>query len=292
MMSEKTALTSKDIIVLKEKAAQCRRNWGVPQDVAIGNDLFKILEDREEIIICEYPFKTKTKSNTDATITMFEGAGEQYPFIGLNSSIYMDEQIFALAHEMYHYLARKGKACDIDVEEDPLVEAKADRFAAELLLPHEELNRRVQRYFPDGTIASAPFLRLLRFISALHGEWWLPFRSIVKRLREEGYITSEQYDELVEVDCRNSESEYSKIFKNLDPVSYNNVNLKSEEIRISKSAIMTTLSNYEDGDISYEEFVKTLRLFNKHPSDFGYEAIVEEDDDDLSFLFKEDTDES
>ena len=292
MMSDKTTLTSKVITELKEKANQCRKNWGVFPDVPVGNDLFKLLEEKEKIIICEYPFQTATKANTDATITIFESVYGQFTFIGLNSSIYMDEQIFALAHEMYHYLTRTGKAYDSSEDaEDHLVEAKADRFAAELLLPYDVLKQRVERYFPDDAIAKAPFLRLLRFIAALHGEWWLPFRSIVRRLNEEGFITSEQFSELLEVDSRNPESEYAKIFKNLDPVSYGNVNLKSEEIRISKEAIMATVSNYEDGDISYDEFVETLTLFNKKPSDFGYEAVVEEDED-LSFLFKEDADES
>ena len=49
MMSDKTTLTSKVITELKEKANQCRKNWGVFPDVPVGNDLFKLLEEKEKI---------------------------------------------------------------------------------------------------------------------------------------------------------------------------------------------------------------------------------------------------
>ena len=290
-MKNKRVLDARDVIKLRSLANDIRKHWGVFSDVPVGNDLIKLLEDKENIIICEYPFETTSESHTDATITIFETNYGKLTFIGLNSSIYMDEQIFALAHELYHYLTKTGKAYHLDDDvEDEWDEAKADRFAAELLLPIDALISKVEKYFPNGSINDAPYLRLLRFIAVLQGEWWIPFRSVVMRLREEKFITSEQYEQLMEIDCRDLKGDYSKIFENFDPTAHKILNYKSKKIRISRDAINATISNYEDGDISYEELVKTLELFNMHPSDFGYTVTVELDDD-MSFLFKEDDDE-
>lgn len=291
MMKNKRILNTRDVKKLRYLANETRKHWGVFFDVPVGNDLVKLLEDKENIIICEYPFKTISESHTDATITIFETNYGKLTFMGLNSSIYMDEQIFALAHELYHYLTQTGKAYHLEDDvEDAVDEAKADRFAAELLLPFDALTSKVEKYFPDGSITGAPYLRLLRFVAVLQGEWWLPFRSVVMRLHEENIITTAQYEELMNTDCRDLKGDYSKIFENLDPTSHKILNYKSEKIRISQEAINATISNYEDGDISYEELVETLELFNMHPSDFGYTVTVELDDD-MSFLFKEDNDE-
>lgn len=121
-------------------------------------------------------------------------------FIGLNTAIYYDEQLFALAHELYHYITKTGKAYETDMdEEDKRTEKMADRFAAELLLPSETLNHMVMAQFKTSCLKKVTNLRLLRFIARLQSEWWLPYRALVLRLNEEKYITDEQVDALFKI---------------------------------------------------------------------------------------------
>ena len=75
-----------------------------------------MLIEQEGIAICQYPFPTSKKSHTDANITRFETSSDQMIFIGLNTAIYYDEKLFALAHEMYHYITKTCKSYETDID--------------------------------------------------------------------------------------------------------------------------------------------------------------------------------
>lgn len=283
-MRDNQNLKLRDVLDVKELALTARKRIGVYEDFPIGNDLRHILED-EKIIICEYPFENANESHTDATITIFDTSFGELTFIGLNSSLYYDEQIFALAHEYYHYLTRTGKAYQYIDKDELLTEQKADRFAAEFILPSNALMKRVIKDFNAERICDdVPWLRLLRFIASIHITWWLPYRSIVRRMHEEGIISKSLYEKLYIVDCRDCNEEYARIFRNLDEEIFTLLNTKSKVVRISKQAIMVTISNFEDGYISEDDLVALLETFGKKPSDFGYQIIADEDED-LNSIF-------
>ena len=93
-------LSLKQTEEIKLLASEIRRSFGIVNDIPIANDIFMLL-DKKGIILCQYPFKASEGSHTDATITWFEMENEPLTFIGLNTAIYYDEQIFAVAHELY-----------------------------------------------------------------------------------------------------------------------------------------------------------------------------------------------
>ena len=170
-------LTPVQIVDIRNKAKDARKWFGITDDEApIANDIFKLIE-RRNIILCEYPFDISEDSHTDATLTRFETGGDPIVFIGLNTSLYYDEQMFALAHELYHYITQTGKAYTEEETEDPILEKKADRFAAELLLPGSVLENRVLNEFGERKIDGSRVLRTLRFIARLQSEWWLPYHA-------------------------------------------------------------------------------------------------------------------
>ena len=138
-MSKEIELTALQIENVRKKADETRKLFGIFGDVPIANDIFMLLE-KNNIILCEYPFEASEGSHTDATLTRFETRDEPIMFIGLNTSLYYDQQIFALAHELYHFKTKTGKSYTEEENEDPLLEKQADRFAAELLLPSGTLH--------------------------------------------------------------------------------------------------------------------------------------------------------
>lgn len=73
---------------------------------------------------------------------------------------------------------------DVPITKDifMLLEKKADRFAAELLLPDDILHSRVVSQFKSPDLSLVTELQLLRFIARLQGEWGLPYRSILFRI--------------------------------------------------------------------------------------------------------------
>lgn len=281
-MNKEIILTETDIENIKRLADDTRKSFGIYGDVPIANDMFMLLEQRE-IILCQFPFPTTKKSHMDANITRFENDNEPITFIGLNTSIYFDEQIFALAHELYHYITKTGKAYHNEIdEEDTLTEKKADRFAAELLLPGEVLHSRIVSEFKTSKIDTVNELRLLRFIARLQSEWWLPYRSLVLRLYEEGFIEQSMFVQLYMINDRDPESIYSKIFCSISPDCFKKLNEQTQRTDISNRVLEIFIQNYEDGIMTDDEFTKLMQMFGKSPVDFGFDLIA--DDNELEEL--------
>jgi Zn-dependent peptidase ImmA (M78 family) len=285
-MNKEIELTVPQIESVRQKAGEVRKMFGLYGDVPIANDIFMLLE-KKNIILCEYPFEASEGSHTDATLTRFEEKDTSIVFIGLNTSLPYDEQIFALAHELYHFITKTGKAYTDEDIEAPLTEKLADRFAAELLLPMAALRSQVVSEFKTEKIESSLYLRTLRFVARLQCEWWLPYHAIITRLYEEGHIEAAFFEQLYEIDDRKPESPYCRIFSAIDPEKYTLLNSCTHRKGVSNAALETILLNYEEGEVTDDEFVEVLDLLGKSPHDFGYDLSVSPEDlEELSDLFE------
>lgn len=141
-------------------------------------------------------------------------------------------------------------------------------------------------WFKGSDLSLVTKLQLLRFIAQLQEEWWLPYRSIVFRIWEEGYIREDMFDYLFYIDARDPNSKYSKIFSNMAQDCYRILNEKTRCIEISSHVLEIFIQNYEDGNITEDDFVELLGLFGKSPEDFGFELCVDaEDIKELQELF-------
>lgn len=285
-MKREMILTEEQIVETKELADNTRKEFGIFGDVPIAKDIFMLIE-KKHIILCQYPFETEKESHMDANITWFETKYGSLTFIGLNTSLYFDEQIFALAHELYHFITKTGKAYEANEEEDQLTEKKADRFAAELLLPSDALRSRVVSWFKSSDLSKVTELQMLRFIVRLQDEWWLPYHSIVLRIWEEGYIGKDMFDNLFRIDARDPDSRYGRIFSSMAQDCHRILNEKTRCIEISSHVLEVFIQNYEDGNTTDDDFVELLGLFGKSPEDFGFEFSVNaEDMEELQELFE------
>jgi Zn-dependent peptidase ImmA (M78 family) len=210
-------------------------------------------------------------------------------FIGLNTADFFDKQVFAIAHELYHFFTKTGSHLSRQNEEEyDVVEARANRFAAEFLFPEEVLKNRIFEEFKSYSLKKIQIKVLLRFIARLHCTWWLPYRSLVKRLWEVQAITKQQYEELYLIDERDRDGEYFRIGKSTQYDDFIRLNTATKTIGTSPSAIETVLRNFENNLIDEDTFAKILELFNKSPSDFGYEISVSQDDlDELRDFFED-----
>ena len=270
----KTELTKEQINEVKELTNDVRKELGVYSDVPVADDLRSFLEKRG-IIVCEQVFS----ENIDAAITIFEASDDKMTFIGLNSALHYDEQLFALAHELYHYLTKTGAA--YEDKEDAVTERKADRFAAELLLPSDVLSQNI-----DGVDLNKESInRVWRIIARIQNKWWLPYRAIVNRLNEEGYISEFRYDELYHSEHRDPTTGYGRILCSVNKKKFQLLNSVLATNSISDNVVELTIQNFEDEIISEEEFIDSLALFGKEPADFGFEIRAVNDDEEMADLF-------
>lgn len=133
--------------------------------------------------------------------------GKEKAYIILNVNKPLANQIFAAAHEFYHYIKDYQKfrdkpyVCDFSMLKD-VNEKKASRFAAELLLPEEALHREIKEFCKKKElidIKKANFNNLASLCIFLTIKYQMPLKAVIYRLAEEGFISDidsciENYD--------------------------------------------------------------------------------------------------
>lgn len=265
---------------IRKLAEEERRTLGFVGETPIASSIFTILE-KLNIRLLEYPIKSeKEKPAFSAALMYSKESGQELIFIGLNTADYFDKQIFAIAHELYHFYTKSCSHLSRSAEEaDNLIENQANRFAAEFLLPENILKSILLNEFKSSTLKEIQIKTLLRFIARLHCNWWLPYKSIVKRLKEIDSISEQQYEHLYCIDERDMEGKYGCIGKNLNKDVFLKLNSVTNNIGISPKDLDLIIRNFEDNIIDEDKFVDTLYLFNKKPDDFGYDFQIAENAD-------------
>lgn len=280
-----TSLKSDDIEAIKELAKEKRVDYAL---APIGEKIFELIPRQNPNLRFETVDLVSDK--IDGMLYIPE-KGEDKAYIILNSKKPFINQIFASAHEYYHYIKdythikKKPYICSFQALRDTN-EKRASRFAAEFLLPEEALRndvrwfRKKENKLPEEGLNFEEYA-VLSIVLTL--KYQMPLKAVIYRLYEEHYIKDiRQFIEKYEViKCVLQELEYFK-----EKVDYlyspNNQYLASENIiyRRMKNA-------YETGYASRDEIIKdaeTLKL-DMHIIDDFFEKIVEdenaEDDKEL-----------
>lgn len=185
---EPNALTRQDIMDIKKLAREKRSDYNI---APIGTGIFNYICERENNLY----FEKECFDNKDLdALIYFPDANRDIAYIVINSNQPLMNQIFAAAHEYYHFLKdfeeirRKPQVCSLSSLKN-INEQKASRFAAEFLLPGEALNRFVEKYL---VLMKRKELRELEDVAAvcyyLSITFGMPLKAVLFRLCEEGYL--------------------------------------------------------------------------------------------------------
>ncbi len=273
-----TFLSELQVEEIRKLVETKRQTLGFIGETPIGEAIFRALESLD-IILLEYPIQSEgDRQAFSAALLHSEVDGEKLVFLGLNTADYLDKQIFAIAHELYHYFTKSGSHLSRLNGGDNLVEAKANRFAAEFLLPQNVLKSIVLKEFKGSCLRTISPRALLRFIARLQCSWSLPYRSLVRALQEIDAIDSIQYDQLYTVDERDNSGEYWKYGEAIDDDVFLRLNTRTLNIGTSPTLIELIIRNFEDDLIDEYLFVEALQLFRKKPEDFGYSPQISSED--------------
>ncbi len=280
-MNSPVVLNELHIEHIRKLARDQRQALGFVGETPIANDIFTIL-DTLDIRLLEYPIEPEgDKPAFSATMLYSKEGGQELVFLGLNTADYFDKQVFAVAHELYHYYTKTGSHLSrLEDEGRDLVETQANRFAAEFLLPQSVVESIVLNEFRTSSLGKIQSKTLLRFIARMQCTWWLPYRSLVRRLKEIGAISSEQYHELYAVEERDLDGDYGRIGKAINHDVFVKLNTVTNSVGVSPKDIEIVIRNFEDDLIDEDKFVDTLVLFGKSPDDFGYDISASEEDVD------------
>ena len=291
-MSQSITLSEREIDEIRKLAKNKRQELSIISDMPIANDIFTILEQLN-IKLLEYPIQSEgDKPAFSAAIMCSEDDGKELVFIGLNTADYFDKQVFSIAHELYHYYTKTGSHLSRDIE-NTSIEAKANRFAAEFLFPEMELKSKILDEFRMSKLEKVSEKTILRFIVRLQCTWWLPYRSIVKKLFEICAISEKQYSKLYGINERDLGAEYGRMGIAFNEEVFKKLNSKTNTIGTSMRDIDIIIRNYEDGLINEDKFTDALSLFDKSPDAFGYKVVVsDEDGEEFNKFFGGNSDEN
>lgn len=146
--------------------------------------------------------------------------GSMRPFVFINTEKNVQEQVWSAAHELGHVwevdaYVRKHMTSEETTEDI------VSRFAAEFMMPEKEfaaeIHRKLNQFSYTGK--SMPVDMMMELIAYLMNTFCTPYKSIVKRFIEMGYVKSETFEVLDKYrDSENlnrviQENQYSRLGK-------------------------------------------------------------------------------
>ena len=267
-------LSEIDVNQIKENARAkigvCRKDNDI-----IGTQIFSILSLFARVIY--YPL------GKDAPwgFTRISGARNdtslEKPFVAINSSIPVDCQVFAAAHELYHiWYEQKPDILPSDLlnaKNQAINEKKANQFVAEFLVDEQLLKQEIDIYkIQKYTIKS--ILQLAALFS-------VPYRTMVKRLFEISAISGSEADKFLS-ETEDAIEQYKKIYS---------IPIVNTDERIAiDNLVELTVNAYEKGLISFEKLEYLLEMSKLTPEDLGIEkksSYSFPSDDELDRIMEE-----
>jgi len=276
-----TRLTESDIAEVKQQAlsklGECRKT----QDV-IGTQIFSLLSLNARVIY--YPLGKTGPWGITYMWGIDSANSSDKPFVVINTSIPVDAQVFAAAHELYHIWYDKkaesipasilGEIDEFGAQLD-VSELKANRFAAEFLVDDELLRQEMRIYSISKHKTSEKSILLLASL------FTVPYKTMVKRLFEIDVIGRNDRDQYL-LKSENDVDQLRKRFSFTIPDC-------DEKIAID-NLVELSVAMYEKQRISYEKLQFLLSMSGLEPRDVGVaepQAYVPPNDDELDDIMEE-----
>jgi len=218
--------------------------------------------------------------------------GEDKAYIILNGNKPFINQIFAAAHEYYHYIydyesvKKMPYVCSLS-SLNSIIEKKASRFAAEILLPEEALSREIRFYknkYAWFEKKECEFEEYAYLSMVLTLKYQLPLKAVIYRLHEEKYLSNIKkfIDNYSVIKCVLMQIE---LVKNDIELLYSNTNKEVENPGIIYQQIEIA---YKNGLASRDEIIKDSISLNLNEeviqSFFDEIDTSDESDDDSEIL--------
>lgn len=283
------ALSRQEINEIKELASEKRADYGI---APIGANIFRYIVEKENNLF----FETEAFDNKDLDALIYmPNANNNIAFIIINSNQSLLNQIFATAHEYYHYLRdiddirKNPRACSLSNQKEKS-EQKASRFAAEFLLPDEALKRHINKWFElikKEKIKDADLQEIAVLCYLLTIKFGLPLKAVLFRLCEEEYIDDigqylSNYN-FLKGTLSEAKTIFSKQVKEL---------LNNDNPYIDDNMYAIIPKAFERGYVSIDKLEKEIKILNLDKEYFSdilkiAEDNEEDEEDEISNELKE-----
>ena len=247
-------LLKDEIELLKNRAKDSRAVYGL--NTPIGTNIFSFLEQKGDIVFQLQNFK---KSELDAMIIKYSSKSLK-KYIVINSDKPLISQVFAAAHELYHYsysfFENPLDSFVCSFSKNDKEEIKANRFAAEFLLPEEALRNELKSFlqFAEGKFLTTPLYKQIAFCFILVIKYCIPLKAVLYRLKEENISNTdyllEHYDDVKKILLKISEEDirvkelYSNKNVYINEQLYDLVPLLYNKGRLDKSTVNEIIKKF------------------------------------------------
>ncbi|MGC8576268.1 MAG: ImmA/IrrE family metallo-endopeptidase [Caldisericum sp.] len=213
-----------------------------------------ILEDKLSVVILEYPLKPKRSKGSD-DVRAFSIYSDISGIV-LNENDHPSVKLFSLFHEVAHLIRKSSGICSLEfeVEKEFEEESFCNKFAAEFLVPVEDMREELTNYsISDNTISE--------IVNNLSKTYGVSKQVILLRLLYLEYLQSEKYylfkKQLEEkgLEKQFGRRIWEKVFKN----QVGNLTIKE-----TKRALL-------ENKISFYEALNILDVKTKYAEKFLYE---------------------
>lgn len=216
-----------------------------------------ILEDKLKLIIIEQPLKPrKTKNKEISDDVRAFSIYADISGIVLNETDHPSIKLFSLFHEVCHLLRKSSGICSLDyeVEKDFKEEFYCNRFAAQFLVPEDDIKKELKIY------PSLPE-RLTEVIDNLSKIYGVSKQVILLRLLYLNFISLQHYYEIKEqyaskeIKPQFGKRNWSRIYKN----------------RVGGIVVKEVKSSLSKNEISFYEALNILDVKVNYAEKFLYE---------------------
>jgi len=216
-----------------------------------------IIEEKLNLIIIEHPLKPKITKGREVSddVRAFSIYAELSGIV-LNESDHPSVKLFSLFHEICHLLRRTSGLCSLEyeVEKKFKEELYCNRFAAEFLVPSNDIKEELKKYSIDTYIIS----EVMDNLSKIYG---VSKQVILLRLLYLNYISPHKYNEFKKyLEEKGKEKQFGlrrwdKVFRN----------------RVGNIVIKEAKRFLKENRISFYEALNILNVKAKYAQKFLYE---------------------
>lgn len=262
-------LKIEDIEKIEKKACNHRKINDLGIETPIGNKIFNILETQYKSLILLYPLE----SNNIAGFTRKQGDSIQ---IFINTSFNKDFQNFVCCHELYHFIQFEEKESDdfivcsnkdisetVDENNIQLEELKANYFSAAFLLPREVIEDRFKKIKKLNLSDEDFILEIIK----IQFQYEVPFKTILKRLKELGIIDKKYYEKLKFYEDKIVD--YVKMMDESVIISINDLNKPNYRKYHTLNVPKIAADVYKNNIISFAKLEDITQKYDKKIVDFN-----------------------
>lgn len=259
--SQLNILSETDIKDVQDKANQALGQFRKTSQI-MREDVFNVLEANSKVLY--YPY-----NDDEVCAFIVRRRGRFFTFI--NTQIPLEKQVFAAAHELYHLWYSKvekwellrSMIVDNQIENTGRLhreEAKANRFAAEFLVPKSLLiNELDARKLKKDKVK-------IKDIVGLMDVFLMPYKTIVRRLMEIEVISEGQCSCFLAIPDRNENDGVLLWQKRLELCARNNERTMRKKLG---NLVDVSLDAYDKQAITYEKLEYLLSLAQQKPEQYN-----------------------